>query len=199
MTLPLPEEYHPSLSHDRLAIVAQILLQEVFSTETDLQSDVDDGYTKGCVIFGRQKNRIKAVALSGQYVWLTLLNGANDLVFAMDGIPCRFSTDDPRSPTKPAILQVNEYQQDFFDAVEAGQPCKFCFIVDKGQGDEEPRVVFIGQDAAGVVACIWTSDATSQGIHAALSAVPMAKEVAKPKVGLKGSDVEDGPAVVEAQ
>lgn len=47
MNLPLPEVFHPVLSSDRLEIVADILIAEHFTTATDLQSDFDDGYTRG--------------------------------------------------------------------------------------------------------------------------------------------------------
>src|ERR1700760_3072731 len=113
MNLSLPEVFHPALIADRLGVVAEILIAEHFATETDLQSEFDDGYTRGCTRFGRQKNRLKSVALSGEHDWLELRHAGNDLVFAIDGIPCRFATDDPANPTKPAVLDATPVQQSF--------------------------------------------------------------------------------------
>src|SRR6266702_1720450 len=159
MNLPLPEVFHPALSADRLGVVAEILIAEHFSTVTDLQSEFDDGYTRGTTRFGRQKNRLKSVALSGQYEWLQLRHAGNDLIFSIGGIPCRFATDDPVNPTKPAVLDATPIQQSFFDEVENGAPCKFCFILDGGYADaDDPRVVFVGEDMMGVVKCKWVSD-----------------------------------------
>ncbi|WP_175787256.1 hypothetical protein [Burkholderia anthina] len=185
MNLPLPEVFHAALRSDRLEIVADILIAEHFTTATDLQSDFDDGYTRGCTRFGRQKNRLKSVALSGQYEWLQLRHAGNDLVFTIDGIPCRFATDDPANPTKPAVLDATPIQQSFFDEVETGNPCKFCFILDGGYAEaDDPRVVFVGEDMQGVVKCKWTSDGMKT-LHAVSANTPPAKDVGKAHVGPK--------------
>lgn len=191
MSLPLPEHFHSALATQRLSIIADLLLMEVSSTGADLKSDVDDGYTRGCVLFGRQKNRLKFVALSKEHEWFTLLNGANEFVFAIGGIPCRFSTDDPLNPSKPAITQISQYQAGFFEEVEGNVPCRFCFIVDMGHGDSDPRVVFQGQDPAGKVLCHWVSDSV-RSLYVPGARVPEAKEIRKPQVGLKRQSENDG-------
>ncbi|MGY4726915.1 hypothetical protein [Burkholderia pyrrocinia] len=188
MNLPLPEVFHSSLDSDRLGIIADILIAEHFATETDLQSEFDDGYTRGCTRFGRQKNRLRSVALSGQYEWLELRHGGNDLVFTIDGIPCRFATDDPANPTKPAVLAATPVQQSFFDEVEDGDPCKFCFILDGGYAEsDDPRVVFIGEDFRGTVKCRWMSDGM-RALHSVSVDTPPAKDVGKAPVGPKRSE-----------
>jgi hypothetical protein len=182
MPVPFPEAFHPSLSADRLAIIADILISEHFSTATALQSEYDDGYTRGCTRFGRQRNRLKSVALSGEYDWLQLRHAGLDLVFTIGGIPCRFAADDPSNPTKPAVLDANPIQQDFFEAVENGAPCKFCFILDGGYADaDDPRVVFVGEDADKTVKCQWMSDAT-RALHPVASNAPPAKQIGKAPV-----------------
>lgn len=194
MTLPLPEAFHPALSAERLSIIASILIAEHFSTGTALQSEYDDGYTRGCTRFGRQRNRLKSVALSGQYDWLELRNGGNDLVFAIGGIPCRFASDDPSNPTKPAVLDATPIQQDFFGEVESGSPCKFCFVLDGGYAEaDDPRVVFLGEDDARVVKCKWISDST-RALHVVAAETPEAKEMGKPIVAPKRRDAGDEAA-----
>jgi hypothetical protein len=184
MSLPLPEYFHSALTTPRLSVIADLLLMEVSSTGSDMKSDVDDGYTRGCVLFGRQKNRLKFVALSKEYPWFTLLNGANEFVFAIGGIPCRFSTDDPLNPSKPAVTQVSQYQAGFFEEVEGDAPCRFCFIVDMGHGDSDPRVVFQGQDPTGKLLCQWVSDSV-RSVYVPSAHVPEAKEIRKPQIGPK--------------
>nr|WP_314623325.1 hypothetical protein [uncultured Noviherbaspirillum sp.] len=191
MNLPLPEQFHTALSSDRLSVIANLLLQEVYSTETELQSDVDDEYTRGCTLFGRQKNRIRFVALSKKYEWLELVNGGNDLVFTISGIPCRFSTDDPFNPTKSAVIGISRYQASFFEEAESGLPCKFCFIVDKGNGETaEPRVVFIGEDPSGNAQCMWNSESV-RSVYMPEAQTPPARDVRKAKISPKRDSVDD--------
>ena len=63
MTLPPPTIFNPELSSDRLESVSQWLLDELYATEDDLSRPTDNGYTRGCTTFGRQRNRIIAEAL----------------------------------------------------------------------------------------------------------------------------------------
>jgi hypothetical protein len=185
MSLPIPEAFHPQLSADRLDVIAAVLIAEHFSTATDLQSEYDDGYARGCTRFARQKNRLKFLALSGKHRWLALLNAGNDLTFSIGGIPCRFATDDPMAPTKPAVLEATPLQQSFFDEVEIGAPCKFCFILDGGYAEsDDPRVVFIGEDAAGNVVCSWVSGGM-RSMYSVSANTPAAKPLGRAPVSPK--------------
>lgn len=190
--LPQPVHYHPDLTHDRLTIVAEILLDEFFKTIDDLSSDADDNYTRGCASFGRQKNRIKQLALAGTYPWLQLMNSTNDLVFKIGDVPCRFSSDDPNSPKKNAILTFNRYQASFFDEIEGDEkPCRYCFIVDtKGINDLDPSVIFVGFDEIGNAKCQWESDAIRTLHNVSTASIPSAVVIGKPFVKPKNSSAE---------
>ena len=94
----------------RLKAVSQWLLDELYATEDDLSRATDSGYTRGCTIFGRQKKRIIAKALSGRHARLGRPNSNNDIVFTIGGIPCRFSNDDPSNPSKDAVLTANGWK-----------------------------------------------------------------------------------------
>jgi len=189
--LPLPAHYQDDLTHNRLSIIAEILLDEFFKTVDDLSSDTDDNYTRGCTSFGRQKNRIKRLALSGTYSWLQILNSTNDLVFKIGDVPCRFSSDDPKSPKKDAVLTFNRYQTSFFDEIEDDQPCRFCFIIDtNGIGELEPNVVFVGFDAVGNAKCQWESGAIRTFQSVGTTSTPKAVEIGKPSITPKTSSTE---------
>ncbi len=190
--LPQPIHYHSDLTHERLSVVAELLLDEHYKTLDDLSSETDDNYTRGCTSFGRQKNRIKRLALAKTYPWLQIINSANDLVFTIGGVPCRFSSDDPNSPKKKAVLMANRYQVSFFDDVESDEePCRYCFIIDQGINDDaEPSVVFVGFDAAGVAKCEWESGAIRTFNSVNTVAVPEAVEIGKPAVKPKKSVAE---------
>jgi hypothetical protein len=192
MALPLPVTLNPKLSSDRLEFVSQWLLDEFYATEDDLSRSTDNGWTRGCTTFGRQKNRIIAEALSGQYTWLGLLNSNNDIVFTIGGVPCRFSNDDPSNPSKDAVLTANRYQLDFLEFTADSEPARFCFIIDRGyDGAAEPRVEFLGFTPRGEIACRWVSNAVRVLRVEGQQLVPQPVDVAKPQVSPKRRDESD--------
>jgi hypothetical protein len=190
-SLPLPSHYHTALTAERLAYVSRLLLTELANTERLMSSDVDDGYTRGCPTFGRQKNRIKLEARSGKVEWLSIVSPGNDLVFAIDSIPCRFSNDDPDFPSKDAVILANRHQVSFFEDFDRGVPKRFCFVVDRGATEnEDARVVFLGFDENNVLRCRWTSDSV-RTLQVVEPTVPAAAQLPKPIVGPKRTDSDD--------
>lgn len=197
MTMPPPASFNPELSSDRLQIVSQWLLDELYATEDDLSRPTDNGYTRGCTTFGRQRNRIIAEVLSARHAWLGLPNSNNDLVFTIGGVPCRFSNDDPSNPSKDAVLTVNRYQMDFLEFATDSEPARFCFIIDRGHdGAAEPRVEFLGFTPSGVIACRWVSNAVRVLRVEGQQTLPQPVDVAKPQVAPKRRD--EGDAASEA-
>lgn len=193
----MPSVFNSDLTSDRLEAVAQWLLEELYATEDDLSRSTDNGYTRGCTTFGRQKNRIIAESLSKRHDWLHLRNNHNDLVFEIGVVPCRFSNDDPSSPSKDAVLVANRYQMDFLEFAAKGEPGRFCFIIDRGQnGAAEPRVEFLGFTPSGEVACRWVANATRVFRLEGQQPLPQAVEIAKPQVAPKRRD--EGDAVADA-
>ena len=197
MTLPLPATFNPELSSDLLEIVSQWLLDELYATEDDLSRPTDNGYTRGCTTFGRQRNRIIAEALSGRNAWLGLPNSNNDLVFTIGGVPCRFSNDDPLNPSKDAVLMANRFQMNFLEFAADSEPARFCFIIDRGQdGASDPRVEFLGFTPSGEIACRWISNAVRVLGVEGQQTLPQSVDVAKPQVAPKRRD--EGDAASEA-
>lgn len=197
MTLPPPAIFNSELSSDRLESVSQWLLDELYATEDDLSRPTDNGYTRGCTTFGRQRNRIIAEALSARHAWLGLPNSNNDLVFTIGEVPCRFSNDDPSNPSKDAVLTANRYQMDFLEFATDSEPARFCFIIDRGRdGAAEPRVEFLGFTPSGAIACRWVSNAVRVLRVEGQQTLPQAVDVAKPQVAPKRRD--EGDAASEA-
>lgn len=195
MTRLAPSAYHPQLTNSCLSTVAEWLLEELYATEDNLSRSTDCGYTVGCATFGRQKNRIRIEASTGQHHWLGLLNNGNDLVFTIGGIPCRFSNDDPSNPTKDAVLVANRYQINFQEFATNDEPARFCFVIDSGfQGSSEARVEFFGFGSDGQVMCHWSSDvARVLRLEGATphQAVPVQKPLVSPKRRDGDSSVAD--------
>ena len=195
MILPPPASFKPQLSTDRLEAVSQWLLDELYATENDLSRRTDNGYTRGCTTFGRQRNRIIAEALSGRQPWLALINSNNDIVFTIGGVPCRFSNDDPSSPSKDAVMTANRFQMEFIDFAAVGEPARFCFIVDRGhEGAAEPRGEFVGFTPSGDAVCRWVSNSVRVLRLEGQETLPQPVNVAKPLVAPKRLDEGDGAA-----
>jgi len=189
MNLPSPAAFNAELVPERLETVSQMLLDELFATEDDLSRATDNGYTRGCTTFGRQRNRIMAEALSGRYGWLSLSNSSNDIVFTIGGVPCRFSNDDPSNPSKDAVLTANRYQMDFLEFAAKGEPGRFCFIIDRGQnGAADPRVEFLGFTPSGEVSCRWVSNPVRVLRLDGQNSLVQPVHVAKPQVAPKRRD-----------
>ena len=197
MTLPPPASFNSDLSSDRLEAVSQWLLDELYATEDDLSRSTDNGYTRGCTTFGRQKNRIIAESLSGLHDWLSIRNTNNDIVFAIGGVPCRFSNDDPANPSKDAVLTANRYQMEFLEFEADSGPARFCFIIDRGHdGAAEPRVEFLGFTSNDEIACRWVSNAVRVLRVEGQQPIPQAIDVAKPQIAPKRRG--EGDAASEA-
>jgi hypothetical protein len=192
MQLPPPRSFEPELSSDRLEAVSRWLLEELYATEEDLSRTTDNGYTRGCTAFGRQRNRLIAEALAARHPWFGLLNSSNDIVFTIGGVPCRFSNDDPLNPSKDAVLTANRYQLDFLEFAAETEPARFCFIVDRGHGeDSEPRVEFHGFASGGETVCRWVSHTVRVLRLEGQQNLPQPVEVGKPHVVPKRRDADD--------
>jgi hypothetical protein len=191
MVLPPPAAFKPQLTADRLSIVARWMLEELYATEDDLSRDTDNGYTRGCTTFGRQRCRIISEARSGKSA------EANDIVFTIGGIPCRFSNDDAESPSKDAVLTANRFQSEFVEFAADTEPARFCFVIDRGHGpDAEAKVEFLGFTPTNQLACRWVSDSvrllrSTDGENA----LPEPVQVSKPQIAPKRRD--DGEAATE--
>ncbi|TJY56268.1 hypothetical protein E4T66_20130 [Sinimarinibacterium sp. CAU 1509] len=191
MEYPLPTAFFPQLALNHLALVASWLLDELYATEDDLTRDTDDNYTRGCTTFMRQRLRILKEAMSGKHPWLGIATAGNDLVFTVDGLPCRYSNDDPDNPKKDAVTLANSYQQSLFDYDDFQRPQRFCFVIDRGlEGISDPHVEFVGFTPIDTIACRWISSSV-RNFQIVGETTPAAVPVAKPTVAPKRRPADD--------
>ncbi len=109
----VPWEFYPQLSHERLTVIAEELLQVLDRTYEQLSSPFDDNYTRGTCTFGRQRQMLIALCLSGKHNWLQLTHPGMDVTFNIEAIPVRFFADDPENPKKPGFFRRNVVDQLF--------------------------------------------------------------------------------------
>lgn len=190
----LPSE----LKEEYLQLVASWLLEEWRATEDDLVRDTDTPYTRGTARFGRQKQRIMLEYLSGRHPWLKVMNGGLDIVFAINGIPCRFSNDDADAPKKRAVLETHLFQMPLLEEAEPGEAARFVFVIDCGADESsDPRVELLGFSNADQVVCRWISGGVRR-IGEATPSLPAAVEVPKPVIAPKRRRDGDDEAVASA-
>lgn len=185
--LPLKEQY--------LAQVASWLLEEWYATEDDLVRDTDNPYTIGTTRFGRQRQRINNEYLSRRHPWLRVENNGLDIVFSIDGIPCRFSNDNPDAPKKRAVLEVHPFQISLIEEAEPGKAARFVFVIDQGFDESDtPRVLLLGFSASGQEVCRWRSGGVLRALEDSSVDLPPSIEVDKPRIAPKRRDRSDNTA-----
>lgn len=189
-----------ALKEEYLELVASWLLDEWRSTEDDLARDTDTPYTRGTTRFGRQQQRFWLEHLSGKYPWLRVLNKGLDIVFEINGIPCRFSNDNAESPKKRAVVQVHPYQMSFLEEASADEAARFVFVIDTGFDEaSEPRVSLLCFSVSGELVCRWYSGGIVRRMGEASPSVPAPVELPKPRISPKRKhDDRDDDAVASA-
>jgi hypothetical protein len=176
----------PVLKQEYLELVSSWLLQEWAATQDDLVRDTDTSYTRGTTRFGRQQRRFWLEYLSGKHPWLQVMNNSLDIVFNINGIPCRFSNDNAESPKKRAVTQVHQHQIMFLEEAEPGEAARFVFVLDPGFDEaSEPTVVLLGFSASGEEVCRWMGGGVVRRLGEANASVPSAVELPRPSVTAK--------------
>jgi len=160
-----PWDFHQELSEDRLTVIATELLKVLDHTYEQLNTPLDDNYTKGTCTFGRQRNRLVEMCLKDNYSWLKLTNPAMDITFEIDEIPVRFFSDDPESPKKPGFFRRNSVDQLF--APEITSPTIWRFVVEKPEFEGEgARIHFVGFNELQEILALWTyGDDRATALH----------------------------------
>ncbi|MDU6390505.1 MULTISPECIES: hypothetical protein [unclassified Pantoea] len=154
-THPYPWLFYPELSEERLSLIAEELLKVLDMTWQQLSSPLDDNYTRGTCTFGRQRQMLIALCLSGKHNWLQLTHPGMDVTFNIENIPVRFFADDPDNPKKPGFFRRNEVDQLFEPQLTT--PTLHRFVVEKPEFEGEgARVHFIGTNALDEIVSKWT-------------------------------------------
>lgn len=220
MSTPHPQHFEHVLTEERLNVLAKALLEECYSTEDDLQSTYDSGYSRGCTRFDRQKNKLKLLAL--EHNWLTISDGSNRLVMAIEGLPFRFARDEHKTPRKPATLLVSdteaiqrekfvlESQMEMdFDGISYSEqlrkPSVWRFFVEVSESLEDGRdynIYFVGFNELKDAVCVWEyankiaiAVSTDDTKHEAVELSPAVAKVPQKKVDKQANDKldEDSP------
>lgn len=168
-----PAVFYPELSDYSLRVIADKLLDIRYSTFQEMNSPFDDNYTRESAVFGRSRNMLINMALSGKYDWMSLKHAAMDVTFNIGQVPCRFFRDDPNNPEKSGFFKRNAVDDLF--AMDEQHPVMWRFVVEKALSEEdEDRVFFIGYNVYQDKVSEWVYRATAPTLHAVDKDVPAA-------------------------
>lgn len=182
-----PAMFYPELSDTRLQIIAVNLLDMRYSTFQEMNSPFDDNYTRETAVFGRSRNMLIDMALSGQHDWMSLKHAAMDVTFNIGQVPCRFFRDDPNSPEKSGFFKRNAVDGLF--AMDDQHPVMWRFVVDKAlTEDDEDRVFFVGYNVYQEKVSEWMYRSSAPTLHAVDKDVPVAAEIPPAFVDVREDD-----------
>ena len=150
----LPWALKPQLSQDRLVVLAEQFREIYYAVESLLTTEDDCNFCRGTLFFGRARQRMINLALSGRYPWLDLLNSAMDVTLTIDGLPFRFFRDDFEMPKKRGFWRRNGADRLFSPVGD--EPVIFRFIVQRPYSDqEELEIYFVGYNEVQELVCEW--------------------------------------------
>lgn len=179
-----PSLFYPELTDDRLARVAESLLDIRYSTIQDMSSPFDDAYTRETAVFGRSRNMLIQLCMSGKYEWLSLASPGMDVTFCIGNVPCRFFRDDPEFPEKPGFFKRNTVDGLF--SLDENDPVMWRFVVEKALTEEdEDHVFLIGYNAYQEKVSQWAYGSSGSILHSVDSVVPEEKELPPAEVDVR--------------
>jgi hypothetical protein len=118
-----PWQIHPSLTAERLTIVAEILANVRSDAVLEHRSNKGDtSWGLGCRVYERSLFALDETIDSGKHPWLTLVEKSGlHYVFAIGGVPIRFYHGDHEDPADPRRLRRRQpelyAQQNAFEFV----------------------------------------------------------------------------------
>jgi len=172
------------LADERLRAIAERLLDIRYGALRELNSPFDDNFTRETTVFGRSRNMLIHLSLSGRYEWLALVHSGMDVTFTIDGIPCRFFRDDPEAPEKVGFFKRNTFDSLFSEDDSA--PVLWRFVVEKALTEEdEDRVHFVGYNLFQDKVSEWIYSGALAKPHAVDREIPVAAEIPAPEIDVR--------------
>jgi hypothetical protein len=191
-----PWESHPQFTEKRLATIAAALLDVYYDAEKELSTPLDDNYTRGATTFGRQRNKLIWMCQCGEYPWLELGHIGMDLECKIGGVPFRFFSDDPDSPSKPGFWKN---PSGLLFPVEDDDAVLLRFILEKPMDAlMDAEMHFIGYNAAGEEVFRWRHPGTVNVVRSVDDDLPQAAKLppakAEPREPDQKRDTPDADA-----
>lgn len=153
-----PWELAPQLKKENLQVLADLLVQvrgEVIDRhEPDLG---DTRVSLGMRAYECCRSRIIFKADEAEWPWLSIINETGRFTFAIDGVPVRFSRNDPDSlPERKLILSAEaSAQMSLFESDHVLSNLRWFLVIDSPYDIPVENAFVIGYSVANEIVCKW--------------------------------------------
>lgn len=153
-----PWNINSDLKEDRLIAVAQFIAS--VRNEVIDRYDQDLGDTRlslGMRAYECCRTRIKEVAESNEFPYLSILTPEGRFTFSIDGTPVRFTRNDPEClPGRKVIVsQAAMQQMQMFSDKNPYSNVRWFFVFDTDFKSAADAVYFVGYSELGEIVCQW--------------------------------------------
>lgn len=185
----LPWEYNSDLIESRLIEMANFIAgvrDEVIDLHDDLLGDTR--LALGMRAYECCRTRIKRVANSKLFPWLSILTPEGRFTFLINNTPVRFTRNDPKYlPDNKLIFSDETMQQMALLDESPSANIRWFFVFDTDYKSAADAVYFVGYDEFGDIVCQWQIpiEAKVTLISDASNSMPLAVELDEPLVAVK--------------
>jgi len=186
-TRPLPWDFHPALTEERLRFCARLLANARRDAVALAAYEMgDDNWSVGCRAYAFGRQRIRRVAESGAHPWLNVMDDTHHFVFLIDQVPVRFYRGLADDPTVRTLRRQEAEAQQLSLALgsDVGDGLVFRLAVETNALGGVERVVFLAlRGEEGSAECVWPIPLT----------LPAAQGEANVQLRLIADDGYEGP------
>ncbi len=162
---PKPWDIEPSLTEERLSLLAEFLLAVCMECFELHDAEAGDGpWSLGCRTYQRICNRLLAKSASGEWPWLRVQRQRNDLEFSLmvGDVLVRYFRGDAENPNQMQLFRAEEMQRAFGNVIddpddafnwfiiverEPSSGCPIQVIVEQANSDGETRYSWVAATA----------------------------------------------------
>lgn len=161
MSTKKPSDFHPHLTEERIALIAQLINQAYYEAQNHrLPEKGDTRWSLGCRRYEWARYNIRNSVGLNEFRFLSLLEDEGTKFTMLVGdVPVRFKRTDVENPDKAVFHQylAEEQQLSLLEFAGFEDPCALSWrilIEDDFDGDII-RAAFVGADEHGQIKCFW--------------------------------------------
>lgn len=186
----------PQLKQEYLSKIAQLLVQVRGEVIDRHEPEIGDTrLSLGMRAYECCRMRMIYQAQQGEWSWFTILTPEGRFTFAIDGIPVRFSRNEPSQLPKRKLIPSGEgfRQMSLFSDMNEYATLRWFFIIDANYDMPVEKAYFVGYSEYDEIICKW--EIPLEEIVPALGEIseeqPQAKDIPPAPIKLKNSPSHD--------
>jgi hypothetical protein len=155
----MPWEFHPALTEERLRLCGRLLANARRDAVALAAYEMgDDNWSVGCRAYSFGRQRLRRLAESGSYAWLSVMDDSHHFVFLIDQVPVRFFRGLAEDPTTRTLRRQEAEAQQLSLALggDAADGLVFRLAVETNATGGVERIVFLAlRGEEGSAECTW--------------------------------------------